>query len=134
MTIGRSRHDKSSLGLMLLAGVLAVSHVPASFAAPDPAQARTALHRMGVEYSEQQFAKSAGAGDKTAVELFLDAGMDVNAGGGAAIGLAAGRGQLEIVKLLLARGAKPTSNALQFARTRGHAEIAKLLTDAGAME
>ncbi|MGI2325698.1 MULTISPECIES: ankyrin repeat domain-containing protein [Methylococcus] len=134
MTIGRSRHDKSSLGLMLFAGALAVSHAPTSFAAADPAQARTALHQMGVEYSEQQFAKSAGAGDKTAVELFLDAGMDVNAGGGAAIGLAAGRGQLEMVKLLLARGAKPTSNALQFARTRGHTEIAKLLSDAGAKE
>jgi ankyrin repeat protein len=101
--------------------------------AADPVKARTELHQMGVEYSEQQFAKSAGAGNRTAVELFLEAGMDVNAGG-AALGLAAGRGQLEMVKLLLAKGAKPTANALQFARTRGHAEIEKLLIEAGAKE
>jgi ankyrin repeat protein len=69
-----------------------------------------------------------------AVKLFLDAGMDVNTGGGAALGLAAGRGQVEMVKLLLAKGAKPTSNALQFARTRGHKEIEKILVEAGAKE
>ena len=103
-------------------------------AAPDPINARKDLKQMGVEYTEQQFAKSAGAGDMTAVGLFFDAGMDVNAGGGAALGLAAGRGQLEMVKLLLSKGAKPTANALQFARTRGHKEIEKILVDAGARE
>lgn len=110
-----------------------MSFAPLSFAV-DPAQARTELHHLGVEYSEQQFAKSAGAGDKTAVGLFLDAGMDVNAGGGAALGLAAGRGQTEMVKLLLSKGVKPTSNSLQFARTRGYPEIEKLLIEAGAKE
>ena len=89
---------------------------------------------MGLEYTEQQFATSAGAGDMAAVNLFLDAGMDVNAGGGAALGLAAGRGQIEMVKFLLGKGAKPTANALQFARTRGHKEIEKILTEAGAKE
>ena len=102
--------------------------------AADPVSARKDLKQMGIEYTEQQFATSAGAGDMTAVGLFLDAGMDVNAGGGAALGLAAGRGQLEMVKLLLSKGAKPTSNALQFARTRGHADIEKLLIEAGAKE
>jgi ankyrin repeat protein len=70
----------------------------------------------------------------TVVKLFLDAGMNVNAGGGAALGLAAGRGQIEMVKFLLSKGAKPTSNSLQFARTRGHKEIEKILIDAGAKE
>lgn len=102
--------------------------------AADAVSARKDLKQMGIEYTEQQFAKSAGAGDMTAVHLFLDGGMDVNAGDGAALGLAAGRGQLEIVKLLLSKGAKPTSNALQFARTRGHKEIEKLLVEAGAKE
>lgn len=102
--------------------------------AADPVTARKDLQQMGIEYTEQQFAKSAGQGDMTAVGLFFDAGMDVNAGGGAALGLAAGRGQLEMVKLLLSKGAKPTSNALQFARTRGHAEIEKILVEAGAKE
>ena len=102
--------------------------------AENSVEARKELKQMGVEYTEQQFATSAGAGDMTAVKLFLDAGMDVNSGGGAAIGLSAGRGQIEMVKLLLAKGAKPTSNSLQFARTRGHKEIEKILVDAGAKE
>ena len=48
---------------------------------------------MGVDYTEQKLAKVVGSGDMVATRLFLDAGMDVNAGGGAVIGLAAGRVQ-----------------------------------------
>ena len=33
-----------------------------------------------------------------------------------------------------AKGAKPTSDALQYARTRGHKDIEKILIDAGAKE
>ncbi len=102
--------------------------------AADEAAARAELKKTGVEYTEQQFAKSAGAGDMVSVKLFLDGGMDVNAGGSAALGLAAGRGQLEMVKFLLSKGAKPTSNALQFARTRGHKDIEEILVKAGAKE
>jgi len=103
-------------------------------AAADPVQARKDIKARGIEYSEQDFAKAAGNGDMTAVQLFLDAGMDVNSGGGAAIGLAAGRGQTKMVQYLLSKGAKPTSNALQYARTRGHKDIEKILLDAGAKE
>lgn len=102
--------------------------------AADPVAARKSIKEMGIEYTGQQFASSAGAGDMAAVQLFLDAGMDVNEGGGAALGVAAGRGKIEMVKFLLAKGAKPTSNALQFARTRGHQEIEKILVEAGAKE
>lgn len=102
--------------------------------AADQAQARKDLKAMGVEYNSQEFAKAAGNGDMTAVQLFLDAGMDVNSGGGAAIGLAAGRGQTKMVQFLLSKGAKPTSNSLQYARTRGHKDIEKILVDAGAKE
>ena len=105
-----------------------------AISAENPSEARKELKQMGVEYTEQQYATSAGAGDMTAVKLFLEAGMDVNAGGGAALGLSAGRGQLEMVKLLLSKGARPTANSLQFARTRGHKEIEKILVDAGAKE
>lgn len=100
----------------------------------EPVQARKDLKSMGIDYTGQDFAKAAGNGDMTAVQLFLDAGMDVNAGGGAAIGLAAGRGKTEMVKFLLSKGAKPTSDSLQYARTRGHKDIEKILIDAGAKE
>jgi len=103
-------------------------------AAADPLQARKDLKAMGLEYTGQDFAKAAGNGDMTAVQLFLDAGMDVNTGGGAALGLAAGRGQTKMVQFLLSKGAKPTANSLQFARTRGHKDIEKILLDAGAKE
>ena len=103
-------------------------------AAADPVQARKDLKAMGMEYTEQDFAKAAGNGDMVSVPLFIDAGMDVNSGGGAAIGLAAGRGQTKMVQYLLSKGAKPTSNALQYARTRGHKDIEKILVDAGAKE
>lgn len=129
----------ASCGRALFQTALAVfvlcATMPANIAiAADPVTGRKDLKEMGIEYTEQQFATSAGKGDMTAVGLFLDAGMDINAGGGAALGLAAGRGQLEMVKLLLSKGAKPTSNALQFARTRGHTEIEKILIEAGAKE
>lgn len=101
-------------------------------AAADAVQARKDIKAMGLQYTGQDFAKTAGNGDMTAAQLFLDAGMDVNSGGGAAIGLAAGRGQLTMVKFLLSKGAKPTSNALQYARTRGHKE--KILVETGAKE
>jgi len=132
------KHAYSTLGALsrfLIAALVlcgALTAVPA-FAA-DPVQARKDIKAMGMEYTEQDFAKAAGNGDMVAVQLFLDAGMDVNAGGGAAIGLAAGRGQAKMVQFLLSKGAKATSNALQFARTRGYKDIEKMLVDAGAKE
>lgn len=108
-------------------------HFDNAFAA-DAVQARKDIKAMGMEYTEQDFSKAAGNGDMTAVKLFLDGGMDVNSGAGAAIGLAAGRGKTEMVKFLLSKGAKPTSNSLQYARTRGYKDVEKILVDAGAKE
>lgn len=133
MTIRYGKSRKVLLSLIascVLCGMVATG----PSAAADPVQARKDIKAMGIEYTEQDFAKAAGNGDMTAVQLFLDAGMDVNSGGGAAIGLAAGRGQTKMVQYLLSKGAKPTSNSLQFARTRGHKDIEKILIDAGAKE
>jgi uncharacterized protein len=126
------RHNFFS-SLIAACSLLAILWASSSFA-EDPGTARKDLKAMGLEYTEQQFATSAGAGDLTSVKLFLDAGMDVNAGGSAALGLAAGRGQIAMVKFLLSKGAKPSANALQFARTRGHKDIEKILIEAGAQE
>ena len=122
------------LATLMVAGALALQLTTGAVMAADPVQARKDLKAMGVEYTEQEFAKVAGNGDMPAVQLFLDAGMSVSAGGSAALGVAAGRGQTKMVQFLLAKGAKPTSNSLQFARTRGHKDIEKMLVDAGAKE
>lgn len=122
-----------AISIISAAAFGAVAYAGAVVAA-DPVQARKDLKAMGLEYTGQDFAKAAGNGDMTGVQLFLDAGMDVNTGGGAAIGVAAGRGQTKMVQFLLSKGAKATSNALQYARTRGHKDIEKILVDAGAKE
>ena len=119
---------------IIAAFVMCISFQSGNAEAADALQARKDIKAMGLEYSGQDFAKAAGNGDMTAVRLYLDAGMDVNEGGGAAIGLAAGRGRTQMVQFLLSKGAKPTSSALQYARTRGHPDIEKMLIEAGAKE
>jgi len=126
------KSGRVAIGIAMLTAACLVSPVPA--AAADAVQARKDLKAMGVDYTEQDFAKAAGNGDMAAVQLFVDAGMDVNSGGGAALGLAAGRGKTQMVQFLLSKGAKPTSSALQYAHTRGHADIEKILRDAGAKD
>jgi hypothetical protein len=120
-----------SAALLFAAILLSVS---SSSIAADAVQARKDLKAMGIEYNEQEFAKAAGNDDMPAVQLFLDAGMDINSGGGAAIGLASGRGKTKMVQFLLSNGAKPTSKALEYAHTRGHPDIEKILRDAGAKD
>ena len=129
-----SKLDKLRFPNIIAALIMSMTLHSGGVAAADAVQARKDITAMGLEYNGQNFAKAAGNGDLVAVQLFLDAGMDVNEGGGAAIGLAAGRGKTAMVKFLLTKGAKPTSNALQYARTRGYKDIVKMLTDAGAKE
>lgn len=129
-----SKQSRMRVTAVHAAFVAALSFWSNSVMAIEPVQARKDIAALGLEYSGANFAKAAGNGDMTAVQLFLDAGMDVNEGGGAAIGLAAGRGKTAMVDFLLSKGAKPTSNALQFSRTRGYKDVEKLLVDAGAKE
>lgn len=122
------------LGALVAVFTCSILPLSGAAAAADAVQVRKDIMAMGLEYSGQDFAKAAGNGDMTAVKLFLDAGMDVNEGGSAAIGVAAGRGQTEMVKFLLAKGSKATANALQYARTRGFKDIEQILVVAGAKE
>lgn len=120
--------------VVVVAFTCAVSFQSVDVYAADAVQARKDIKAMGLEYNGQAFATAAGNGDMVAVQLFLDAGMNVNEGGSAAIGVAAGRGKTEMVKFLLAKGSKATSNALQYARTRGYKDIEQMLVAAGAKE
>jgi hypothetical protein len=106
----------------------------------DPVQARIELSQIlgMIPYDEEGFVHVAGRGDKLAVELFIDSGMDVNANGGVALREASARGHTEIVKLLLDIGANVNAinssdePALIEALGNNHPEIAKLLLDKGA--
>jgi len=129
-----SKAGRSHLVVIIASLVLGISIPCGNAEAADAVQARKDLKAMGLEYAGQDFAKAAGNDDMTAVQLFLDAGMAVNEGGSAAIGMAAGRGKTQMVQFLLSKGSKPSSNALQYARTRGYRDIEKILLDAGAQE
>lgn len=103
----------------------------------DSLQAREKLGAMGIQYTEDAFAKAARSGDKLAVELFLDAGMDVNAKH--ALVYASMDGRTEIVKLLLDKGADAKAKhhgrtAMKVAWKNGHTEVVQLLKNAGAKE
>jgi hypothetical protein len=85
--------------------------------------------------------RAAGAGDVAKVKELLDKGVDVNAAnsyGGTALAFACDRGHLEVIKLLLDRGANPDtqdtfykSKPVVWAAQKGHTEIVKLLLDRG---
>src|SRR4051812_4228117 len=95
-------HKQRPLLLLFAAYAMCALLAAAPSIAADAVQARKEIKAMGIEYTEPEFAKTAGNGDMVAVQLFMDAGMDVNAGGGAALGLASGRGQTKMVQYLLA--------------------------------
>jgi hypothetical protein len=85
--------------------------------------------------------RAAGAGDVAKVKELLDKGADVNAAnsyGGTALAFACDRGHLEVIRLLLDRGANPNtqdtfykSTPVVWAAQKGHPEIVKLLLDRG---
>ena len=76
-------------------------------------------------------------GTSPAIKLLLDAGAETHAPEGvrvrrAPLVLASMAGDNDTVKLLLARGAEPSSEALSEAVTFGHADAVRSLVDAGA--
>lgn len=90
-----------------------------------------------------QLLDAAAAGDRGAVEAALAAGADVNyRDDDTALSAAAGQGHLELVRLLLSRGADPNLleeegeeggfGPLSRAVYSGHLEVAKLLLENGA--
>ncbi len=73
---------------------------------------------------------AAATGDAELLEFLLENGADIDAG--APIGMAVKMGQVDIVRLMLERGAKPREYALCVAAMRDEREIVALLLEAGA--
>jgi ankyrin repeat protein len=99
------------------------------------------IEQKGVVYSEESFLNEVKAGDRNLAELFLKAGMDVNAKGAdghAALLVAAEKGDMGIAHLLIKHGAdlnvKDTGGytALMYAAYQGNLAFVKLLIENGA--
>lgn len=102
-------------------------------------KARLKLGQTGLQFTADEFIRKAvWNNDTVAVKLFLDAGMDVNStipnkdgGTRTALSVAAEKGNPEMVRLLLARGAKITTE-LYDAASGGNLETVRLLIQHGA--
>ena len=72
-------------------------------------------------------------GHAPVVALLLDAKADIEhvAEGDAPLTLACRRGRLEVARLLLARGAKPTTRCVEQAQAKGHEAVVELLSEHG---
>lgn len=97
------------------------------------------LNKLNIPYTTDQFLTNAQKGNKKVVELFLQAGMNVNTineNGQTALMLSALNGHINTVKLLIKHGAyidlidKSGDTALSLASKANHTDIVKLLKKA----
>lgn len=98
--------------------------------------ARKELAKLGKDYTPTVFMNCIRDGDKMAVRLFVEAGMDVNkpdSSGFTPLMIAAWNGNAEAAKLLLDHGANLTAvmadgrTAIRIAQERGHGDLSNLL-------
>ena len=97
-----------------------------------PEEGRALLQEAGVPYSQASFLSAAGAGDRTLVEAFVAAGMDVNVqnedeGYDTALMRASAQGHLEVVQYLLSEEA---NSNLTNGRCAGHIAFPDLAVEA----
>jgi ankyrin repeat protein len=119
---------------------LLLSIPPTLAFAQEPPSARKELERSGIPFSPEEFIQRVEAGDFEIVRMFLDAGMNVdsrNSRGWTALMVAAGKGYVDIARLIIARGAAVNAEgggltSLRLAAFDGHAAIVKLLLEKGA--
>ena len=99
------------------------------------------IERKGIPYSIESFLNRVEVGSKEIIELFIKAGMDVNAKGNygeTALMLASVHNNIEMINFLIEKGADVNgqSNAgytpLMFASSEGLLDVVKLLIENGA--
>lgn len=134
-----SPHPKDVSTAMKRLSVVALVALTLAACRPSPeqqaAEAKQALAERQVDFSAEAFLDKAAAGDAEAVALFVQAGMDPNAGERRALTVAAEAGQPEVVKVLLENGADPKAEdgeALNYAVVAGNVEVVKALLEGGA--
>lgn len=104
-------------------------------------QARKGIEAKGYEVSVDDLLVAAASGDVESLEMFLSAGLDIDAAdaaGNTALIKAAGSGHLPAVERILGLGADPRHvngsgrDALITASAKGHEEVARMLLGRGA--
>lgn len=129
----------SAVLLSVIASLLLVTHAWAD----SQSNARKALEAKRIPVSEGEFLRQVERGDKTVVELFLQAGINANAkaDGGSALIIATARGHADIAQMLIAKGADvharnkegltPLMGAI-IGERKGSVSLVSLLLDRGA--
>jgi ankyrin repeat protein len=105
---------------LILTLLLLIPLIPLSGCKPKEEVAREKLERMGYKYNERPFLRSVKDDDIAAVKLFLDSGMTPNAKDYfeyTALAHAANLGHAEIVKMLLEAGADANAKTKYYGRT-----------------
>ncbi len=127
---------RSAAAVLILLFISSVSFIGCT---KSPEDAHKDLSTMNVPYTPTQFLSSAKDGNTKVVELFVQAGMDVNtknSDGQTALMLAAYGGHIGTVRLLLKHGAyinvidKFGDSAMSWAAAENHTDIVKLLKKA----
>ena len=97
---------------------------------------RKVLEKKGIPFTQEAFLKEIRAGNREHIDLFIKAGMDINAAdkdGTSALMIASEKGDLEMAQLLIRNGADVNANnidgytALMYAAYKGNLQIAELL-------
>jgi ankyrin repeat protein len=99
---------------------------------------KKAIEKKGIPYSQEAFLDNVRTGDRELVEMFLSAGMDVNAkdkDGCTALMIASEKGDLGTAELLVRKGADVNARdiggytVLMYVAYNGNLDIAKLLIE-----
>lgn len=97
---------------------------------------RKVLEKKGLPFTQEAFLKEVRAGNREHAELFIKAGMDINArdkDGSTALMVTSEKGESEMAQLLIQNGADVNANnidgytALMYAAYKGNVQIAELL-------
>ena len=97
---------------------------------------RKVLEKKGIPFTQEAFLKEIRASNREHVDLFVKAGMDINArdkDGTTALMIASEKGDIEMARLLIQGGADVNANnidgytALMYASYKGNLQIAELL-------
>lgn len=136
-----SRKTISRKVVYCLALLLLLNSLMLTFGCRDKESYKREIKRKGITYSTDSFLNETVAGNQERIELFINAGMNVNSqdhDGYSAVMLASVNDNLDVVNLLIEKGADVNARdnrgytALMFVSSQGNVSVAKVLIKKGA--